>query len=132
MIVVALTVFFVSLAGVAALFGLKIWEARRGVVLAEAWRLRADLRARTLKRMMLDSRTWAEDLPPLMAHTARYAVHEGAIGFAALARALERGAYKIADLVSHKHRFEPRAPKSEFLQQVIDHKNGNGDDSALE
>jgi len=121
---IAFVIFFASVAGIAALFTLKWREEKRGVVYAAAWRVRADEKARVLKEELLHMRVYAEAIPPFLMRVTRHAVHESALGFAAFARSLERNAYKLADTVSHKHRFEVRAPRSEFLKQVIEHKNG--------
>ncbi len=126
MTIFAFIVFFISLLGILALFALKAWEARRGVVFAAGMRKHADERALALKEALLGSRSWLEKIGPLSVQVVRYMVHEGALGLAHFARSLERGAYKIADFVSHKHRFERRAPRSEFLKQVAEHKNDNG------
>jgi hypothetical protein len=126
MVVVAMVVFFLSLLGIAALFALKYWELRREHVVAPALREKVDARADKLKELMSAARTDASKLPPALVRLARFMVHELALGFAALARLLERQAHRLADMVSYKHRFERRETRSEFLKKVAEHKNGGG------
>ncbi len=110
--------FFFSLVGLVAFFALKRVELRRGVVFFPAWRTRADHEAMRLKGF--GAVLWADmaKIPPIAARTARAAAHEAALGLAALARLSERGAHRLADLVSHKRGFERRETRSEFLRQV--------------
>jgi hypothetical protein len=125
----AAAVFFLSLLGIIALFGMKYWEMRGERVLAPQWRAAADVRARQAKELLAAARVDLEKLPPAALRLSRIAVHEGALGFAALARAAEAQAHRLADLVSYKHRFEKRATSSEFLKKVAEHKNGGGLDA---
>src|SRR3990167_959601 len=122
----ALIVFFASLVAIVCLFSLRSWEAARGARFLPLARARADEQARRLKSIIFASRSELSKLPPQMLYITRTLAHKGALGLAALARALERGAHRLADLVSYKHRFEHRESTNEFLKQVTDFRNGNG------
>lgn len=122
----AIALFGISLVLIVALFALRWWELKQQRVLAPALRDRADERARELKDALLHSNRILSRIPPLAAILSRYVVHEMALALAALARFSERQAHALADMVSHKHRFERRETQSEFLKQVSGHKNGNG------
>ncbi len=126
--IVAIGIFFFSLAGVAALFALKHWEMRRGSVFAPEWRLRADAQTEKLKELAFAAWMDLGKVPPEALRVARIMVHEAALGFAALARFSERQAHRLADMVSHKRGFERRETRSEFLRKVAEHKNGDGSD----
>jgi len=115
-----------SIAGIAGLFTLKNWEGNRGRAFAPSLRSSADMRALELKGFLLWSRREIGELPPLLVRLARVGVHDLALGFAALASWLERQAHRLADLVSHKHRFERRESRNEFLRRVSEPKNGRG------
>lgn len=121
----AMIVFFAALAGVIALFSLKFWEERRGRILAERSRARADEMALGLKDRLDDARAHAERIPPEVAHLSRKAVHAAALGTVGVARGMEKQALRVADLVSAKRGFERRETKSEFLKQVTEYKNGS-------
>ena len=123
--VFALIVFVCSLLGITALFSLKYWELSHGTVVAPEFRRRTDVRAQQVKELAHAARADLVKLVPEVIRTGRFIVHEAAIGFAALARLLERQAHRLADLVSHKRGFERRDTQSEFLKKVAEHK-GNG------
>lgn len=123
--VFATIIFVGSLIGIVALFGLKHWEMRREKLLVPAMRSELDRRAVQLKELMAAARVDLEKLPPIVMRLSRFAIHEAALGFAAMAHFAEREAHRVADLVSHKHRFERRETRSEFLKKVAEHKNGN-------
>lgn len=118
MVWLVIIVFAVSLLGIIALFGLKIWEERHEATLAPAARRRADLRALELKARLMDARQRSSQVGPFLILLSRYMVHEGALGFARIARVAAIQANRLADFVSHKHRFERQAPRSEFLKAV--------------
>lgn len=122
----AILVFFFSIAGIVALFGLKHLELRRGGVFVPEWRRRSDVQAEKLKE--LAAAAWMDlgKMPPEAVRFARFIVHEAALGFAALARLSERQAHRLADVVSHRRGFERRETRSEFLRKVAEHKNGRG------
>ena len=130
--VLAGTVFGISLAGIGALFYLKHLELRRTRAITPVLRERADEYALDLKDLLTRSKVEASKLPPLMVLISRFAVREIALRMAALLRAGEHQAHHLADMVSYKHRFEKRETRSEFLKQVSEHKNGNGIQHELE
>lgn len=121
--IVAYTVFFVSLAGLVALFGLKEWEMRSGRVFFPALRRKLDEWAFYVRDVMVVLKSDAEKIPPELVHLSRILVHEIALSLASILRFLALQAHKLAELVSHKRNFVRRAPRSEFLKKVIDHKN---------
>ncbi len=125
--VYAAVIFFGSLIGIAILFAIKYWEMRRGMVMAPGVRTRADEYALELKALLVRGRAQLATVPPTLVYLSRALLHEGALGFARLARAAEQQAHKLADLVSHKHRFEKREPRSEYLRRMNGHKNGDGE-----
>jgi hypothetical protein len=122
--VFALIVFILSLAGIIALFSLKYWETQHARVLFPELRRRTDVRAIELKESAYSARADLAKMVPEFIRTIRLAIHEGALALAALARFLERQAYRLADLVSHKRGFERRETHSEFLRKIAEHKNG--------
>ncbi|OGG54954.1 hypothetical protein A3C20_02655 [Candidatus Kaiserbacteria bacterium RIFCSPHIGHO2_02_FULL_55_25] len=124
--IVAIVIFFLSLLGIVGLFGLKHWEEQKQRVVAQDMRVRADERALEFKTWLENSRGEFKKLPPALLRLSRIAIHEAALGAAASARFIERQAHRLADMVSHKHHFERREPRSDFLKQMTDHKNGNG------
>lgn len=120
-------VFFFSLAGIAGLFAFKEWEGRNERTMAPRLRETLDAWALHLKDLGIALQADLEKLPPELVHLSRIAIHEVALGTAALLRFLESQAHRLADFVSHKHAFQRRAPRSEFLKKVTEHKNSNGD-----
>jgi hypothetical protein len=122
----ATVVFFVSFFGIVSLFALKHWELRRERTLAPVLRSKFDARALQFKELLAAARVDLAKVPPFALRLVRVLIREAAIGFAVLARVAERQAYRLADLVSHKHRFEKRETRSEFLKKVSEHKSGNG------
>jgi hypothetical protein len=121
---IATVVFFGSILGIVLLFGIKYWELRTQRVIATATRAAADEQALRFKALLLRSRIELSKLPPNMVYIGRLLLREIALGAAGLSRASERQAHRIADMVSHKHRFERREPRSDFLKQMNEHKNG--------
>jgi hypothetical protein len=119
--------FVLSLLGIVALFALKSWEAHRGSVFFPALRQRADVHALHVKELAYAARVDLEKLPPEMVRLGHVLVHDAALAFAALARAAERGAHRVADLVSHKRHYMPRETRSEFLKKVAEGRNGGLD-----
>ncbi len=131
--VVAASFFFASLAGLALLFTLKAVEAKRGGIFFPRLRGFCDDFALALKSMILRTGILLARVPPMLVLLTRYALHELALGAAKLARLAETQSHKIADLVSHKRSFEkrsdrPQGPRSNFLKQVGDVKNGGHDE----
>ena len=123
---VAGIVFLAALLLIAILFALKQREVRTGRYALSGLRAHADRSAADLKVLIARAKVEAEKLPPTTLYFSRWLVHEAALGFAAIARSLESRAHSVADMVSHKRGFQPKAPRSEFLKQMNDHKNGNG------
>ena len=127
MIFFAVCLLLVSLASVMGLFTLKRYEEQRGIVLAPQMRHSADEKAIEFKNFLLSLRSRTEQLPPLGIRIVRIIIHDLALSFAMFARAAEKQAHRLADLVSHKHRFERRETKSEFLKQVSEYKTDAGE-----
>lgn len=115
------SVFIASIVGIVAVFSIKYWELKRQIVIAPAIRARADDGAREFKHLLGRSRVELMKLPPVLLYLSRVLVHMAALKAASSARYLERQAHRLADVVSHKHRFERRAPRSEFLKQMNEH-----------
>ena len=130
--IVSIVIFFLSLLGIVSLFGLKHWEEKKQRVVAQDMRIRADGRAIEFKTWLENSRGELKKLPPALLRLSNFAIHEAALGAAASARFIERQAHRLADMVSHKHHFERREPRSEFLKQMTEHKNGNGLDTTAD
>lgn len=120
----ALVIFFISLLGIVALFGVKYWEEQHQRVLASTFREEADERAHQLKELIAIGKVELARLPPEIIHLAHVYIHAAALQAARLARGLEAQAHRLADFVSHKHHFTRRAPQSEFLKKVSEYKNG--------
>jgi hypothetical protein len=103
----------------------KRYEQKRAVMLfAPTQRARLDAFAALSKEKLSHSGTELAKLPPVILFYAQIAIHEIALAIAASARFLESQAYALADLVSHKHRFEIRETRSEFLIRMTEHKQG--------
>ncbi|MBI4068305.1 hypothetical protein HY413_02765 [Candidatus Kaiserbacteria bacterium] len=114
--------FFISFAGLIALFSLKYVEFSKCRIYGSELRAKADSSALLLKALLHASMDRLEQLPHDFVVFLRMVVHVGAIIFAHGARAAERGAHKIADRVSHKHHFERTESRSEFLKSVSAHR----------
>ena len=126
---VASTLFFFSLVSIAGLFALKEWERRRSRVLVPELREKMDKLSFYLKELLAALRIDLEKLPPELLHISRNIIHEVALMAAGLLRFLSFQAHRFADFGSHKHSFQRRAPRSEFLKKVIEHKKGvSGED----
>ena len=122
----AVILFFVSLLLIVLLFVLKRFEVRRGARIGESFRAQADVGALRVKQWLEAGETFIENIPLYASALARYGVHIGALGFARAARGSAEQAHRLADLVSHKRNFERRETKSQFLRDVSEYKNGNG------
>lgn len=120
---VAIGIFFFSLTGILGLFFLKDWEVRRSRVLFPGVRDTLDHWASRINNLVAVVQKEIGNLPPELLHLSRILVHELALAAAALLRFLEKRAHQLADLVSHKHAFQRRAPRSEFLKKVSEGKN---------
>ena len=120
----AVIIFMISTLGIGGLFFLKHWEERRGRMLVPGVRSWGDTKALEAKVLFARMQLEADKLPPMLLQLTRWGIHELALGIAALARAAERQAHRLADFVSHKRNFVHRESKSEFLKQVSEYKNG--------
>ena len=125
-----MSAFFLSLVGIVGLFAVRGWEIRHERVVAPRLRARVEGWALHFKELMSALEKDAEKLPPELLHLSRIVIHRIALALAALMRFLERKAHDLADLVSHKHGFRRRAPRSEFLNKMMEHKNGEGESDA--
>lgn len=120
-------VFAASLAGIIILFFVKKLEENRERRFAEGLRMRADHGALHVKAWLEMGEWYLEKTPWFIAALASYGIHIGALSFARLARTSAEHAHALADLVSHKHRFERRETKSQFLKDVSEYKNGSSE-----
>lgn len=118
MMLAASMLFLLSLGGIIALFALKYREAERDLVYAAEARRRLDERARHLKQAVLRFGAEAEKIPPRAVALSHFLIRDLALLTARAGEALERRAYRLADMVSHKHRFERRETRSDFLKQM--------------
>ena len=123
---IAIGIFTLSLLGILGLFIFKYVETERGIMLVPKLRVKADAQALRFKSFLAQGRYTLAALPPFLLHVMRIVIHEAALAAAQLARFLESQAHRLADFVSHKHRFEARETRSEFLKKVSEHKNNNG------
>ena len=132
MLIFSAIVFLLSLLCVLGLFAVKYLENKHERILHPSFRQKMDLHARRLKELAHVSRGELSKLPPRAIIIAKEAVHAAALGLARFAREMEAQAHRLADLVSHKHRFEKRETRSEFLKQVGEHpmSNNNGSNEA--
>ena len=115
-----------AIAGITGLFTLKNFEEKSGHVFFPRLRALADRKSLELKALLVRMRAELENAPQIFAKFSRIVVHDLALGFAAFARWLEGQAHRLADMVGHKHRFERRESRNEFLRRVGEPKNGNG------
>ena len=121
MTLLAMILLAFSLTGIMFLFSVKHWEDRNARVFAPAFRLAADDRALRFKVFLGWCESEFHQLGPTSIRVARTLLHDLALSLASLSRASERQAHRLADLVSHKHRFERRESKNEFLKQVSEY-----------
>lgn len=130
----AASFFVFSLTGLALLFTLKSVETRRGQVFAPVSRASADRMALALKAQLRTLRRELEKLPPALVYMTRFVLRELALAAARVASAIETQLHNAADMISHKRHFEkhPRSgdvPRSEFLKQMQEGKNGGSPDA---
>lgn len=121
----AIGVFSFSFFLLSVLILLKRIESVRGKRYFEPVRVRADHGARQLKRYLEVLEIIAENTPFFVFAVLRYGIHVGALGFARAARRAAREAHRLADVVSHKHRFERRETTSDYLKQVAEKPGDN-------
>lgn len=121
MMLVAGVIFFGALLGISSLLLLKRWEFTHDRRLFPGFRLATDERALQIKSFLIEGTSNLEALIPFSLRLLQRAVRAGAIAFGHLAHWLGRRSHELADLVSHKYRFERRETRSEFLKKVIEH-----------
>ena len=117
-----------SILGIVFLFLVKAWEEKRGRVWMPEVRLTLDARAVELKELLHRAERELGKLGPTSIRVVRTLLHELALSLAALSRASERQAHRLADLVSHKRTFRRRESTNKFLRQVSEFKNGKDDE----
>ncbi len=108
----------VAILGLVLLFFIKNWEEKHARIFIPGLRLAADDRALELKALLVWCESEFRKLGPTSIRVSRALLHDLALSLAALSRASERGAHRLADMLSHKHRFERKETKNEFLKQV--------------
>jgi hypothetical protein len=108
----------VSVLGIASLFLIKNWEEKHARIFLPGVRLAADQGALTIKAFLIWGIEECRKLGPTTLRISRVVLHDLALSLAALSRASERAAHNLADMVSHKHHFERKETKNEFLKQV--------------
>ncbi len=128
--ITAFVIFGLTLFGIIILFAIKIREMAYPSAVRAPWRDRADDFALQIKWVILVLEWYISRLPLLTTRIVRRIVGSAALSYARLARVSAEQAHLLADFVSHKRSFERRETKSQFLKQVIEHKNGNGGDDA--
>lgn len=126
---IAITVFALSFIGICALFVLKAHEGRTARIIAPRMREQADQSALSIKALIVRVQREARTLLPEILVLARTILHDAALGAAAVARYLEKQSHRVAEKVSHKASFERRETSSDFLKNVSEYRNGNGDTS---
>ncbi len=122
--VLPLICFVLSVIGIGAMFVIKHREIVGECELIPVVRARLDARAHQARELARAATSDLKRLPPECMHVFRISVHAVALWMARVARTVESSAHRLADRASYKHRFERRAPRSEFLQKIIEHKNG--------
>jgi hypothetical protein len=123
---VAVILFVLSFASIVALLVLKDWELSHERLLVPQVRKRIDQEALHLKDLMAAAQLDVGKLPPLIVHAVQVTLHAAAVDFGHFAHWLGEQAHELADRVSHRHHFERRETRSEFLKKVSEGKNGNG------
>ena len=113
--------FFGALFGIGSLLFLKRWELSHNRTVFSDTRQKADQYALQLKGHIFRAAYSVETLPTIFLMVLQRVVRRGAIAFGHLAHWLGGRSHELADLVSHKYRFERRETRSEFLKKVIEH-----------
>lgn len=113
--------FFGALLGIGSLLILKRWETTHNHIFFSDIRATLDRQALWLKRVLFTASRNVGSLPPFFIILLQQVVQKGAIAFGHLAHWLGRRSHDLADLVSHKYKFERRETRSEFLKKVIEH-----------
>lgn len=125
-----MTFLAISVFGIGLLFYIKHWEEKRARVFAPGFRLLADEKALEFKAFLATCEGEFRKLGPTSIRIGRVLLHDLALSLAALSRASERQAHKLADMVSHKHTFQRRETKNDFLKQVSDVQMRNSRDAS--
>lgn len=120
----ALSVFIFSITALFALFTLRSWEERRGARIAAGAREVLDGYARRAKYAIEQGEDALARLPSLGTFLTLKFLSFLSVTLARMARSASEAAHRLADFISHKHNFERRELKSEFLKTMIEHKNG--------
>lgn len=125
--ILGITFVGISILGIVVLFLMKSWEEKHGRIFAPSVKFAADKKATEFKQILLMTQTTIGRLGPTSIRVARVILHDLALSLASLSRASERQAHRLADMVSHKHRFERRVSKNRFLKQVSNFKTTSSD-----
>ncbi|MBI5457078.1 hypothetical protein HY969_05060 [Candidatus Kaiserbacteria bacterium] len=126
MVVGAVTVFFASLAGIAALFSVKLLEEKRARTYGSGFWAIADTLALKCKALLISIESALSRMPSLTMYASVRLLAFAAAGLARLMHGAAEAAHRLADLVSHKHNFERRETRSDFLKQVSEYPRTNG------
>lgn len=118
----------ISLLVIVLLFMLRAWEQRQGHIFFPYARIAVDTQALKLRAFMFYLGDCIAAIPPMTVVLARFGIHQAALGAARLSRELEAGAHRLADRVSHRHRFERKETRSQFLKEVGEVKSGASSD----
>lgn len=113
--------FFGALLGIGSLLILKRWEITHSHIFFPDIRATLDTQALRLKVILFTASHNVGSLPPFFLILLQRIVQRGAIAFGHLAHWMGRRSHDLADLVSHKYKFERRETRSEFLKKVIEH-----------
>lgn len=120
----AISVFGISLLGIVFLLALKAWELRQGRTYLPRLRTHLDMFASALKAQIERGEALLARLPSLASFLTFKLLAFISVRLAQVARSMSESAYRLADFISHKHNFERRETRSEFLKTMIEHKNG--------
>ncbi len=120
----AISFFAFSLVSIVGLFFFRAWEERRGVRVAAHARIALDGYARNIKDALMRGERALAQLPSVGTFLTLKFLAFISVRLARLSRAASEAAHRLADFISHKHNFERREIRSEFLKTVIEHKNG--------
>lgn len=113
--------FGVSLFGIIALFLVKRFEVKKGILIGGRFRSHADDFALDVKWVFMVIEWYLAHTPDFLFALSRFGIRNLALGVARLARTSEARAHQLADFVSHKRNFERRETRSDFLKQVGEH-----------
>ena len=122
MLIASSVLFGGGLLGLVGLFTIKYLEQHRGSEFPARWRARADSYADEVKIILARARHETTELLPKGVMVLRIGIHKCALWTASFARLTEKQAHRLADMASHKHHFQYRETRSDFLKQVSDYK----------